>query len=210
VDLSDEALIDNFRATKDACYFHSLVIRYQDRMYNAAFRMLNNYQEAEEVVQEALMRILQNLDGFRNQASFAAWIFKIVHNLCIDILRAKQRRGKLGMMAYDPQSVQEASDLAEVHVGVVSQIADSNPGPAQRLDDKEQQEIIATSLGQLPEPQRAVIVLHDIEGFSYQEIAEIVGTNIGTVRSRLHYGRTRLREMLNAYFQSNAIASYPR
>jgi RNA polymerase sigma-70 factor (ECF subfamily) len=113
-------------------------------------------------------------------------------------------------MAFDPQSTQEQDNPSEVSLGVVSQIADPEPGPAQRIDNSEQQEVIARSLGQLTESQRAVIVLHDIEGFSYEEIAEIVGTSVGTVRSRLHYGRLKLREMLSPYFQSNTIASYPR
>jgi RNA polymerase sigma-70 factor (ECF subfamily) len=179
-------------------------------MYNAAFRILGNTQEAEEVVQDTFIKVLQNLDKFRNQASFAAWMFRIAHNLCIDTVRSRQRKGRLQAMSFDPQSTQDQDDAIEVQLGVVSQIADPEPGPAQRVDRNEQQEIIAASLGQLPESQRAVIVLHDIEGFSYQEIADIVGTNVGTVRSRLHYGRLKLREMLASYFQNSTIASYPR
>lgn len=210
MDLSDEALINKFRATREGRYFQFLVDRYQNRLYNAAFRILSNSQESEEVVQETFIRVLKNLEKFRNQASFAAWVFKVAHNLCIDIIRAKQRRGKLPEMVFDPQSTTDQNDQTEVNLGVVSQIADSEPGPEQQVDEQEKEEIIATSLGRLSESQRTVIVLHDIEGFSYEEIAEIVGASVGTVRSRLHYGRLKLKEMLTSYFQGNPIASYPR
>jgi RNA polymerase sigma-70 factor (ECF subfamily) len=93
---------------------------------------------------------------------------------------------------------------------VVSQAADSAPNPAEKLDLTEQGAIISDSLRQLPESQRAVVVLHDIEGFSYQEISDIVGANIGTVRSRLHYGRLKLRELLEPYFQKSDIAPASR
>lgn len=210
MDLSDEALINQFRTTREARHFQSLVDRYQNRLYNAAFRILSNTQESEEVVQETFIRVLQNLEKLKNQASFAAWIFKVTHNLCIDVIRAKQRRGKLPAMIFDPQSTQDQDDQSQVNFGVVSQIADSEPGPAERVDDAERHEMIAASLGRLPESQRAVIVLHDIEGFSYEEVAEIVGANVGTVRSRLHYGRQKLKELLSPYYDNSAIASFPR
>jgi RNA polymerase sigma-70 factor (ECF subfamily) len=171
--------------------------------------MLANTEESEEVVQETFIKVLQNLEKFRKDSSFAAWMFRIAHNSCIDILRARQRKGKSRDMAFDPQSTHSEDDAVELHLSVVSQIPDSEPGPAQNVDRAEEREVISQSLRQLPESQRAVLVLHDIEGFSYQEIADIVGANVGTVRSRLHYGRLKLRELLSPYFQ-NAMASYPR
>src|SRR6516225_6787732 len=114
MDLSDEALINQFRATREARCFQTLVDRYQNRLYNAAFRILNNSQESEEVVQETFIRVLTNLEKFRNQASVAAWMFKVAHNLCIDIVRSKQRRGKAPAMAFDPQSTQEQDNPSEV------------------------------------------------------------------------------------------------
>jgi len=208
VELTDVDIIDNFRATGQARYFQSLVSRYQHRIYNAAFRMIGDTQEAEEVVQETFIKVLQNLEKFRNQATFAAWMFRIAHNICIDILRSRQRKGGLQMMSFDPQSTQEQIDQAYLQLSQVSQVADLEPGPAQKIEHIEQQEMIASSLGQLPESQRIVLVLHDIEGFSYQEIAEIVGDNVGTIRSRLHYGRLKMKELLAPYFQNNTVAAY--
>ncbi len=209
MDLTDEALVNSFRTTKEARYFKSLVGRYQNRVYNAAFRILNNTHEAEEVVQDTFIKLLQNIDKFRNDASFAAWLFKISHNLCIDALRGRQRKVALQVMSFDPQSISE-DDTGDSALNVVSQIADTDPGPAQRIDNLEEQDTIARSLELLPETQRTVLVLHDIEGFSYQEISDIVGANIGTVRSRLHYGRLKMRELLNPYFNQTAFVPHTR
>jgi RNA polymerase sigma-70 factor (ECF subfamily) len=209
VDLTDEALIEKFRQTKEISFFKALVRRYQSRIYNAALRILGNVEEAEEVVQETFVKVLQNLDKFRNQASFSAWVFRITHNLCVDNLRANQRKNEFQHLSFDPQSTHDYEEIAP-SMKVVSQIADPNPGPAQIVDMTEQEQFIADSLQQLPDTQRAVLVLHDIEGFSYQEIAEIIGANIGTVRSRLHYGRLRLKELLDPYFSFKNMSTASR
>jgi RNA polymerase sigma-70 factor (ECF subfamily) len=209
VDLTDEALVANYRQSKDPTLFKSLIRRYENRLYNAAFRMLGNAEEAEEVVQDTCIKLHQSIDRFRSQCSFAAWIFQIEHNTCLDKLRSKQRRKLFGMFSFDPQSTSDKEDAEDMAM-VVSQAADSAPNPAETLDLSEQNSIISESLRQLPESQRAVVVLHDIEGFSYQEISEIVGANIGTVRSRLHYGRIKLRELLEPYFQTSDIAPASR
>jgi len=212
VDLSDEALIESFRQTKDPTLFKSLIRRYQNRIYNAAYRVLGNAEEAEEVVQDTCVKVHQNLPKFRSQSSFAAWLFAIVHNNCLDIMRTKLRRQSgFRFLQFDPQSTAESE--GEVDSQVVSQAADASPNPAEMLDMEEQGTVIAESLRQLPANQRVVVVLHDIEGFSYQEIAQIVGASLGTVRSRLHYGRLRLKEILEPYFAArnhNTPAPTPR
>lgn len=211
MDLTDEALVTNYRQSKDPALFKALIRRYENRLYSAAFRMLGNAEEAEEVVQDTCIKLHQSIDRFKSQSSFAAWIFQISHNCCLDKLRTKQRRRSFGFgwFSFDPQSTSDKED-AEDMSSVVSQAADSAPNPAEKLDMTEQGSIISDSLRQLPESQRAVVVLHDIEGFSYQEISDIVGANIGTVRSRLHYGRLKLRELLEPYFQKSDIAPVSR
>jgi RNA polymerase sigma-70 factor, ECF subfamily len=208
LDLTDEALVNSFRATKEARYFKTLVGRYQNRIYNAAFRILGNSHESEEVVQDTFIRVLQNIQSFRNQSTFAAWMFRISHNLCIDMVRTNRRKG-MQVMSFDPHS-HNGDSPHEATLNVVTQIADPVPGPSQQVDSKEQQQAVVDSLNQLPEPQRIVLVLHDMEGFSYQEIADIVGANIGTVRSRLHYGRIKLRELLSPYFNPAPVVPHPR
>jgi RNA polymerase sigma-70 factor, ECF subfamily len=211
VDLSDEALIESFRNTKDSSHFKSLVRRYQNRIYSAAYRILGNTEEAEEVVQETYIKVHHNLAKFRQESSFGSWIFKIAHNICIDILRSRRRNlGGVQLLSFDPQSSFESDESTETSSSVVSQVADEAPCPSTMLDMNEQSEIIEASLKELPENQRTVVVLHDIEGFSYQEISDIVGANLGTVRSRLHYGRLRLRQLLEPYFSTANMSTASR
>lgn len=210
MDLTDEALVQKFRQTKDSIYFKSLVRRYQNRLFNAAVRILGNSEEAEEVVQDAFVKVHQNLDRFRNQASFGAWVFKIAHNICMDVQRHKLRKKGLRLLAFDPQSTLEADVVADSSSQVVSQIADPAMNPAQKLDFNEQEEIVSKALSELPDAQRTVLILFDIEGFTYQEVADIVGASVGTVRSRLHYGRMKMRELLDPYFSQQNVSTFSR
>lgn len=205
MDLTDEAIVEKFRQTKDKTLFASLVRRYQNRIYNAAYRMLGNKEEAEEVVQETLIKLLQSLDRFRNQSSLRAWIFKIAHNVSIDRIRARKRRASAQIFSFNPLSTltKSGKDGGE-EKGVIQQIADDKPTPENLIDLKEQSKVIQETLNKLPESQRAVLILHDIEGLAYQDIADIVDASIGTVRSRLHYGRLKLKELLTPYFSSDS------
>lgn len=207
MDLSDEALLDQFQKSKDPSYFKALFRRYQNRVFNAAYRILGNTEEAEEVVQETYLKVHENVGKFRRESTFAAWLFRIAHNSCLDTLRAKQRKRTLFSWSFDPQSSTDEDGDA---MNTVTQIADPALTPAESAMMSEQGELVANSLRQLPTTQRTVVVLHDIEGFSYQEISEIVGANIGTVRSRLHYGRQKLRELLEPYFSSQNVSPAPR
>lgn len=209
MDLSDEALLAQFYKSKDPSYFRALFRRYQNRVYNAAYRILGNTDEAEEVVQETYLKVHENLGRFRRESTFAAWLFRIAHNCCLDTLRQKQRKGTLFSWSFDPQSSIDAED-GDATMNTVTQLADTALTPAESAIMSEQGELVANSLRQLPATQRMVVVLHDIEGFSYQEISEIVGANIGTVRSRLHYGRQKLRELLEPYFTSQNVSPAPR
>lgn len=208
MDLSDdEAILDKFRKTRDPALFKSLLRRYQNRIYNAAFRILGNAEEAEDVVQDTCIKVHQNIENFNRNSSFAAWIFRIAHNSCLDILRTKQRKKNMQTIPFDPQA---DLDGADANANVVSQAADPSPGPSELLDSREQGAVVAEKLAMLPESQRAVLVLHDVEGFSYEEIATIVGEKIGTVRSRIHYGRQKLRELLEPYYSSCSISQASR
>jgi RNA polymerase sigma-70 factor, ECF subfamily len=207
VDLNDEALIEKFLTTHEITFYKALVRRHQNRVYSAAFRILGNVEEAEEVVQDTFVRVHQNLDRFRHQSSFSSWLFRICHNLCMDLMRLKQRRsGVLTILPFETRSQEEP----ELPLSRLNQMADEMPGPAQLLEEIEQGQMIAESLQKLPQNQRVVLVLHDIEGFSYQEIADIVGERIGTVRSRLHYGRLKLRELLDPYFSFTTVTTASR
>jgi len=210
VDLSDdEALLNKFRQSKDPNVFRALLRRYQNRIYHVAFRLLGNAEEAEEVVQESCIKIHQGIGGVNKAASFGAWVFKIAHNSCYDRIRNRTRRGRYRTVALDlSTTLDEAAEESSAYV--VTQAQDPGPGPEETLAGREQGEVIAEKLNELPDTQKVVVILHDVEGFSYQEIADIVGTNVGTVRSRLHYGRTKLRELLEPYYAANPISQTSR
>lgn len=200
VELTDEALVGKYRQVRDMNAFRVLVRRYQNRIFNAAYHLLGNKEEAEEVVQDTFVKVHQGIDKFREDASFGAWVFRISHNLCVDSLRNKKKKKGITAIPFMSRNEDFDGDFEES----VLDISDVSLEPAQKLDLKEESEVIEQSLKCLPEAQRAVLVLHDIEGFAYQEIAEIIGTSIGTVRSRLHYGRIKLKEMLDAYYASHS------
>ena len=111
----------------------------------------------------------------------------------------RHRRKDIAAISFDPQA-QGQEDENFGSGKPVTQVADAGPGPSQVLDQEEQTRIIEESIQRLPENQKIVLVLHDIQGLSYQQIADQVGTSIGTVRSRLHYGRLKLKEILDPYF----------
>jgi RNA polymerase sigma-70 factor (ECF subfamily) len=157
-------------------------------------------------VQDTCIKIYQSIDKFNRNSSFAAWVFRIAHNSCYDSMRNKTRKRSLKVVAFDPQATQDAEHGSENSNMVVAQVADAHPGPQDLLDGNEQTSLISEKLSMLPDTQRIVLVLHDIEGFSYLDIAEIVGEPIGTVRSRLHYGRLKMRELLEPYYSSDTVA----
>jgi|AGTN01.3.fsa_nt_gi RNA polymerase sigma factor, sigma-70 family len=197
-ELTDEALVAKFRETKDMNIFKSLVRRYQNRIFNVSVRMLGNVEEAEEVVQDTFLKMHQSLDKFRNQSTFAAWLFRIAYNLCVDAMRSRRRKGITMIPITTQSSMNEETETESPY----HQIKDDRPDPAEKLDNWERTKLVLDSLDQLPENQKSVLVLADMEGFSYQEISEIVGANVGTVRSRVHYGRLKLKELLEPYFAS--------
>ena len=196
--MNDEALVRNYRQARDVNSFKLLVRRYQNRIFNSAYHLIGNKEEAEEVVQDTFVKVHQGIDNFREDASFGAWVFRISHNLCVDILRNRKKRIAIQTIPISGRAGGEDAE-GDYEAGV-DDIADMTLEPAQVLDLKEESEIIEMSLKSLPEAQRAVLILHDLEGFQYQQIAEIIGASIGTVRSRLHYGRIKLKEMLDAYY----------
>ena len=169
----------------DTDAFNVLVDRYQARAYNLCLRMLGDGDVAADVAQDAFISAYRHLPSLRGE--FRPWLMRIVANACRDALRSQKRRPTVSMdMSHDEDE------------GPGLQIADSADGPVDALIHREFQQTIVVALQSIPDDQREVIVLSDIEGRSYQEIADITGINIGTVKSRLNRARLRMRELLTA------------
>ena len=167
--------------------FNALVRLYEGRVYNLCYRMLGDADSAADAAQDAFLSAYRNLPSFRG-GSFRSWMLRIATNTCYDVLRARKRRPAVSL-DIDADENDEASPL---------QIADTAESPTDFALRRELAAAIQLGLGELPDEQRVILILSDIEGLAYDEIAQITNTNIGTVKSRLSRGRARLRDVLKA------------
>ena len=172
--------------SEDRREFDSLVARYHKQAYNIAYRMAGNHADAEDLTQEAFIRAFRFFGQYRRELPFDSWLYKIMSNVFIDRLR---RRPKAKIRSMDQPVV---TDEGEAQFDV----ADPGAGPEEAVLSKEMDGRIQAALDTLPEAFRLTVIYADIEGLSYEEIAEVTNTNIGTVRSRLHRGRRLLRNKL--------------
>lgn len=165
--------------------FNQLVLAYQRQVYNLAYRTLGNPDEAADATQDAFLAAFRAIGSFRGSA-FRPWLLKIAVNACYDRLRRVRRR--------PADSLESLVDAA----GESSLAPDQAPGPESEALRAETAAQLQAGLLSLPEEQRLVVVLSDVQGYSYEEIAEATGSSLGTVKSRLSRARARLREFLAA------------
>jgi RNA polymerase sigma factor (sigma-70 family) len=167
----------------DLAAFNELVLEYQGLVFNVCLRMLGDWGAAEDAAQEAFVSAWRNLKSLRGD-QFRSWLLRIASNVCLDELRRRRRR--------------PADSLDTALAGGVAHPQDPDPLPESAALGAELRAGIEDGLMQLPEDQRLAVVLCDVEGLAYEEIARVTGVNVGTVKSRLSRGRARLRELLLA------------
>jgi RNA polymerase sigma-70 factor (ECF subfamily) len=182
---SDEALVARSK-NGDADAFEELVSLYERKIYTVAYRIMGNHEDANDLAQEAFLRAFQSIGNFRGEASFLTWMCRIVTNLCRDELRKKYRT--------QIESLDEEITLGEGEVK--KQVASSEPGPAELYEKKELQEKIQELINTLSPEFRLALVLRDIQGFTYEEIAEQLECSLGTVKSRINRARKYLKDKL--------------
>ena len=180
-ELIDETLKANTAA------FDKLVLKYQDRIFNIAYRMLGSYEEAKDAAQEAFVNAYKSLGNFRRESSFYTYLCQILINLCKNRLR-KLSQGAKVVSIDDPVVLEDGQ--------VQLEIPDTTDCPREALDRKDKQARIQDAVNSLDEEHKAVVVLRDIEGMSYEDIAQGLGLNMGTVKSKLHRARQMLKEKL--------------
>lgn len=166
--------------------FDELVHKHYQQAYNTAYRLTGNAADAEDLVQEAFLRAYRFFDRYDRSMPFMNWFTRILTNLYIDEYR---RRGRLRTISID-----ETFSTDEGEEGMAIEPPDLTPSPMEQVLNKEYIEAIHEGLRQLSPEFRIAVVLADMEGHSYEEIAEIMNTSIGTVRSRIHRGRKQLRD----------------
>ncbi len=171
--------------------FRILVERYQGRAYGLALRVLRDEEQARDVVQDAFLKAYGSLDRFEGRSGFYTWLYRIVMNLCLDA----KRRDRSGQQVEWSEEVVHGG-AAEAALAAAED--PQEPDPAAALERSELREQLTRAIEGLPEDARRIIELREIDDLSYQEIAECLGVPKGTVMSRLHYARRRLREALVA------------
>jgi RNA polymerase sigma-70 factor (ECF subfamily) len=185
-DLSDADLVALVQGG-DATAFRGLVERFQGRIYAHVYGMIRNREEARDLTQETFVKAYRNLSTFRGESSFTTWLYRIASNVTIDHIR-KHQRVQVG--GYDDQvAVREEGDgrWEPDHL---------RRSPGRDLERQQLYQRVMDAMQTLPPDQRQVVLLREIEGFSYREIAEAMGIPEGTVMSRLFYARKRLQAIL--------------
>jgi len=175
----------------DLSAYDELVRRYQERIYATIYHMTANHEDANDLAQESFIKAFSALKSFKGGSSFYTWLYRIAVNKTINFL--KQRKNKYHL------SLNDIDMNAENHPDLVALTSDKTPFREANLT--ELQKKLNEALLKLSEPHRLVVVLHDVQGQSHDEIAEIMGCNIGTVRSRLFYARQQLQGHLTEYIK---------
>lgn len=180
----------------DRAAYGRLVVLFQDRIYNAVLRMVGDRDEAAELTQEAFTRGLASLDSFRGEAGVYTWLFRIAMNLAISRLRQVQKHRVFSLDSGNGR----AHDGDGQARGLVDRARrESSDQPSSAMETRERAEQVVAALGRLDADGRAVLIMRDIEGFDYQQMADVLGLPLGTLKSRLFRARIALRDELKAY-----------
>jgi len=181
--MDEKALIAAARRG-DVSSFNQLVLNYQSMAYNVAYRILGDRDAAADATQDAFLSAFKAIGKFRG-GSFKSWLLRIVTNTCYDQLRHKQRQPTASLDA-----------LLVLEPAPIRSLTDPGESPEEYALRQELSKVIQAGIATLPPEQRVALVLSDIQGLSYQEIAEITGASLGTVKSRLSRARSKLRDFL--------------
>lgn len=181
----DEDLVTRSK-NGDIDAFEELVTRYERKIYTVAYRLMGNCDDASDLTQEAFLRAFQAIKSFRGEASFLTWMCRITTNVCRDELRKRYR--------VQIESLDETITLNDGEIA--KQVASNDPGPADLYERKELQDKIQGMINTLSPEFRLALILRDIQGLTYEEIAQQLDCSLGTVKSRINRARKYLKEML--------------
>ena len=166
----------------DAAAFNMLMGAQERRMYAVALRMCGNPEDAQDCLQEAMLRIWRAISGFKGQSSFSTWAYRITMNTCLDELRKRKNRPNTSLDGL---------------VDAGWSPTDEDDTPERHAVRREVRRNLQAFIQDLPEDMRAAIVLRDIQGYAYDEIADMLDTNVGTIKSRISRGREKLRQKIS-------------
>jgi RNA polymerase sigma-70 factor, ECF subfamily len=181
--------------------FKLLVERYQRKVYAVALGMLKDKDEAMDVSQEAFVKVYKYLDHFKGDSSFYTWLYRITVNICIDVMRRKGSSG--GQMEEFDESI--ATDLGEARIGALGSRLGTNPQKSALR--RELAEKIQEALAAVPEKHRAILLLREVEGMSYEDLSRTLDIPKGTVMSRLFHARAKVQKILSEYLELDEAKS---
>ncbi len=187
-ELTDEELILEFQSNNTIGAFEILVNRYKNPLTNFIFRFLGDYESTADVVQETMIKVYKNKDSYKSIAKFSTWIYTIAGNLARTELKRRKRRNMFSINSYG-----EDKENYE--------IPDESYRPDVMTDSGIKDDIIQKALLKVSDAYRDVVVLRDVQELSYEEIAEIAGISIGTVKSRINRGRSQLQKLLKDIYK---------
>lgn len=201
LELTDQELVKRCKRG-DQRAFRVLVDKYQRRAFGVAIGILRNPDDAMDAAQEAFIKVFRYIDGFKGDSSFYTWLYRIVVNVCIDHCR---KHGKMRPVEYD-ETFKRRDEIEAVPLTANTRAM--NPGIA--FDQQELGGVLQEAMGKLSENHRTILLLREVEGLSYEEIAEVMDCHLGTVMSRLHHARKNLQKALKPYLENTGshLADY--
>ena len=184
-------LIDELREG-DMAALAILVEKYKRLVYRVAVQITKNHEDANDVMQDTFLKVHESIHSFRKDAAFETWLYRIVVNHATNLVKRRERRR---------ESPLSGTSEMEIHPDL-RRAADLASNPHLNLERKERQRWVTQAVNSLPLKQRTVVILHEFEGLTHPEIASILNCSEGTVRSRLHYARHKLKELLKPYVEA--------
>lgn len=169
----------------DVNAFETLVLSYEKNVYNLALRMVKNSEDASDMAQEAFIRAYNSLASFRGESKFSVWLYRIVSNVCLDFLRSRSRHPTVSLSVENDEGEETELD-----------IPDESQSPEALLERRLTRDSVCRGLDALSEEYRQILLLREIQGLSYDEIAETLSMELGTVKSRIFRARKKLCDFL--------------
>ncbi|MCG9968028.1 sigma-70 family RNA polymerase sigma factor [Pelotomaculum terephthalicicum JT] len=183
---ADEILIERSK-NGDMDAFEQLVHRYENKVYTVAYRFIGNHADASDLAQDTFLRLYHALPSFRGESSFMTWLYRITANVCRDEIR---RRQKYHFVSLDNETENNGDHI-------MSRVSGRTPSPEEVVEQKEFNGMIQECIDSLNKEHRLILIMREVQGFSYEEIADILKCSLGTVKSRLSRARQAFKEKFN-------------
>ena len=181
-----DLLVEAFRRGEPGA-FDAIVTAHQDRVFSFCARMLSDREDALDIAQEVFLSAYRNLEGFRGESTLSTWLLRIAYNRCLNRIRQRTARAAREVMPGEPEGTDDRP---------FQPAGKEEDRPDRMAETRDTGRILEAAIARLDEDSRMLVLLSDVEGFSYEELAETVGIPLGTVKSRLHRARMALRKML--------------